>query len=334
MTIRRPSSLLTAASLMVAAALLFVGCDSAGTSGDMGPSDPVSPGEADPGTWTLVRSATDNTIYDVAMTTDGAYAVAEGGLLLRRQQDTWEVVINDGPSSNGSDLFGLAVTGDGSTLWFVGASGAVGEYDVTTGSLTDHSGFMDVTNNFRDVAVTGDPGSANVYVSGASGKAYYSFGDGDSGTWNSVTPGNGSELRAIDFFGPRSGALVDANQTVFNTSDGSTWSRIGIADANVSFYGVDADASDDAWVVGGGGTVYQWNGSQWSPNSIGEPTLRDIEVSGADDSGLAVGGSGAVFSHDGTEWTREDTPTGQNLQAVVRGDLSIAVGADGTVLEK
>ncbi|RXK51850.1 hypothetical protein EAF64_04235 [Halorientalis pallida] len=61
------------------------------------------------------------------------------------------------------------MTDDGERLWFVGSSGAIGEYDVATGSLTSRAAPMDVTNNFNDVAVTGEAGEANVYVAGGAG---------------------------------------------------------------------------------------------------------------------------------------------------------------------
>lgn len=71
----------------------------------------------------------------------------------------------------------------------VGASVAVGECNVETGSLNDRSGPMDVTNNFNDVAVTGEEGEGNVYITGNSGKMYFSFENGEEGTCRAVTSG-------------------------------------------------------------------------------------------------------------------------------------------------
>jgi hypothetical protein len=296
----------------------------------------ASPGEDDGNDdrWTRVKSATDNTIHDVAYTSNGAYAVAGGGILLERRDSSWVKVLTDGPSSNGNDLFGLDVTADGTHLWLVGSSGAIGEYDVTTGSLTDRSGPMDVTNNFTSVAVTGESGTARVTITGASGKVYYSAENGESGTWEAVTPGSGAELLAVDFYAGTEGHVVDGNQTVFATADGETWSKTGIADADVGFQGVDSDAADDVWVVGGSGTAFHWDGEEWTPTDLGEPRLVDIEVAADDQSGYTVGVSGAVFSFDGSDWTRQETPTEQNLESIVRGEPAIAVGAGGTILER
>ncbi|MFB6280440.1 MAG: WD40/YVTN/BNR-like repeat-containing protein [Haloferacaceae archaeon] len=284
--------------------------------------------------WTVAETPTGNTLHDVEYTAAGAYAVGGGGLVLERTSEGWTKVLDGGPTGNGNDLYGSDVTDDGKRLWFVGASGAIGEYDVETGNLEDHSAPMDVTNNFNDVAVTGPAGDANVYVAGDSGKMYYSFENGSEGTWEYVTPGSGSNINAVDFYGDRTGHIVDGNKSVFHTSDGETWDKIGLADANVNFYGVDSDGDDDVWVSGGGGMIFHWNGTEWVPADTGDAGLRDIEVTGPDDDGLTVGGGGKVYAYDGTDWVQQSTPVGENLKGVVRGDPAIAVGAGGTVLER
>lgn len=333
MPTRRLCTLSTAFVLL--ASLFVAGCDSAGPNG--APSSAVPPEDAEPGVWSRVATATDNTIRDVAITSEGAYAVAEGGLLLKRTPQEWTTVVDGGVSGNGNDLFGLAVTESGDRLWLVGASGAVGEYDVTTGSLTDRSQPVGSSNNYNDVAVTGSADTAHVYVAGDSGKLFYTFENGREGTWNEVTPGSGAALNAVDFFAPRAGHLVDGNQSVFETDDGGTWTGIGIADADVDFQAVDSDGPETLWVAGGSGMVYRWDGTEWTPSNLGDAGLQDLEVNSNEATGLAVGGDGAVFAYDGTTWTPEDTPTTQNLHAVVLATdttSAIAVGAGGTILEK
>ncbi|WP_251341711.1 WD40/YVTN/BNR-like repeat-containing protein [Haloplanus halophilus] len=283
--------------------------------------------------WLDVETPVGSTLYDVETTVGGEFAVGGSGYVLKRADDGWRIAASGGPTGNGNNLYGSDVTDDGERLWFVGSSGAIGEYDVRTRGLNDHSAPNDVTNNFNDVAVTGEAGDANVYVAGDSGKIYYSFENGETGTWNSVTPGSGSNINGVDFHGPRSGHAVDGNKTVFVTDDGSTWEKVGIADANNNFYGVDSDAPDDLTVVGGGGTVYHWDGAEWVREDTGDASLRDVEMDG--ETGLAVGGGGVVFRRDAEGWTQEATPSGSNLKAVVDTDgLEVAVGASATVLER
>ena len=282
--------------------------------------------------WRVAQTPTDSTLQDVEHTAGGIYAVGGGGVVVERSAERWTKTLDGGPTGNGNDLNGAAVTDDGTRLWFVGASGAIGEYDVETGNLNDHSGPMDVTNNFNDVAVTGTADDTNVYVAGDSGKIYYSFENGETGSWDYVTPGSGAALPAIDFHGPRSGHVVDTNGTVFATADGTTWEGIGIDDANVNFYGVDSVAADDVTVVGGGGMVFRYDGAQWTPTDLGDKSLRDVTFDDGD--GYTVGGGGAVFDATDGRWRREQTPTGENLTGVSVGDQVVVVGAGGTVLER
>jgi len=283
--------------------------------------------------WDTVESPTGNTLHDVAYTRAGAYAVGGGGVVLERTAAGWKKTLDGGPTGNGNNVYGADVTDDGERLWFVGASGAIGEYDVESGVLVDRSAPNDVTNNFNDVAVTGRADEADVYVAGDSGSVYYSFENGETGSWDYVTPGSGSNINAIDFYGDGKGHAVDGNQTVFVTGDGVTWEKLGIEDADYNFYGLDSDGPDDVHVSGGGGSVYGWNGSEWRRASTGDASLRDITVTD-DNAGLTVGGGGAAFERVDGEWRATATPSGANLKAVVRGSPDIAVGAGGTILEK
>jgi len=285
------------------------------------------------GTWTAVESPVDVTLYDVVDTRAGVYAAGGAGTVIERTGRGWHKTLDGGPTGNGNDLYGADVTDDGRRLWVVGASGAIGEYDVETGVLVDRSAPNDVTNNFNDVAVTGEADEADVYVAGDSGKIYYSFENGETGSWDEVTPGSGSNVNAVDFFGDGTGHAVDGNKTVFVTDDGTTWDKLGIEDADYNFYGVDSDGFDDVWVAGGGGSVYRWNGSEWRRANLGDADLRDVAVTGDDGDGLTVGGGGRVFDRTAGRWDGEQTPTGANLKSVLLGAPSVAVGAAGTIIE-
>jgi photosystem II stability/assembly factor-like uncharacterized protein len=265
-------------------------------------------------------------LYDVKYTQAGAYAVGSGGLVLERTETGWKKALDGGPTGNGNDLYGADVTDDGKRLWFVGASGAIGEYNVESGVLVDHSAPDDVTNNFNDVAVTGRADEANVYVAGDSGSIYYSFENGETGSWDYVTPGSGSNINAIDFHGDGKGHAVAANKTVFVPGAGFTWSTRGIEYPNNDFAGDDLAAADEVH-VSGGGSIYDWNGSEWRRVSTGDADLRDVTVDGSD--GLTVGGGGAAFELDDGKWHATTTPSGANLKpssAGRRTSLSVPAG--------
>jgi hypothetical protein len=180
-----------------------------------------------------------------------------------------------------------------------------------------------------DVAVTGEADDANVYVADASGIVSYSFENGESGEWNSVQVGQGYALAGIDFHGAKSGHIVNTNGNAFATDDGTAWDKIGVADSNGSFYGVDSDGPNDVWVAADGGVVFRYDGAS-TKTSLGDPSLRDIEVDGG--LGYTVGESGRVFEYSGSAWNEETTETGQNLRAVATGDPAVAVGDSSTVI--
>jgi len=282
--------------------------------------------------WTAETVETDSTLHDVVSADAGRFAVGGGGVLTARGAEGWRTLRSGGPTGNGNDLYGASVTDDGRRVWFVGASGAIGEYVPATDTLVDHSAPLDNTNNYNDVAVTGAAGEANVFVAGDSGKIYYSFENGEEATWDYVTPGSGSALPAIDFHGPRSGHAIDTNGRAFATDDGVTWNAIGIEDADVTFYGLDSDGPDDATVSGGNGTVLSYDGARWTPDALGDADLVDVETDG--DAGYVVGSGGVVQELTADDRFLLDTPTGENLNAVdVDGD-AVVVGSGGIVLRR
>lgn len=303
--------------------------------------------------WIERQSPTTNQLNDVSYALDGAYAVGDGGYVLERDGGDWVVIEDDGVSGNGENLYGSDATDDGERLWVVGNSGAIGEYDVLSNSLLnvlspsddeDYSAPNDYTGNFRDVVATGDGGDANVFITDDSGYVHYSFDNGQN--WEYTTPGSGSTIPAIDFYDEYKGHCSDTNQSVFHTEDGENWAKIGVDNRDENFYGLDSNDETNVWVAGNEGVVLEYDGS-WSATTLGggNVTLRDIEVTTDRTSGLTVGSNGRVFRKSG-DWVEAETPTGDNLKAVVRGDPDafnfnptvsdmpdIAVGASGTIIE-
>jgi hypothetical protein len=289
------------------------------------------PGEG----WTPADTDTSETLHDVAAATTTAYAVGTNGRVLERGSDgAWTTVLEDGPGGDGNDLLAVDATDDGRDIWFAGASGALGAYDTEAGELTfesgaasDQSALGDRTGNFDGLAVTGDGGEANVYVTDQSGHVYASSDGGE--TWSDTTPGSGSRLPAIDFRSERAGHAVDTNGSVFATTDGETWAEIGVEDADETYFGVQSDGAEDVTVVGDGSTVRTYDGAAWGESNVGDARLNGVSTDGT---AVAVGAGGAVF--EGSEWREANSPTDENLHAVARGARAYAVGASGTVIEK
>ena len=141
--------------------------------------------------------------------------------------------------------------------------------------------------------------------------------------------GQGYALSGIDFYDARSGHVVNTDGNAFVTTDGTAFDKVGVADSEGSFYGVDSDGPEDVRVTGGGGLAYRYTG-EWTNTNLGDPNLRDVEI--GDGTGYTVGESGTVFEYDSGTWSEETTETGQNLRAVETGDPNVAVGASSTVI--
>lgn len=281
--------------------------------------------------WSRVETPTDSTLYDVEVRGEDAYAVGSDGIVLARVGDgEWETIVENGPTENGNSLYGLDVTEDRERVWFVGSSGVVGEYDTVEGEISVHE-MNGVENAFNDVAVTGESGDATVTVVDGSGYVHRNEANGDEGSWKHVRPGTGAEIKAVDFPEPRTGTLADTDGAVYETGDGESW-ETAIDGVGVTLYGTDgaADGDQHTWVTGDG-TVCHRHGAEWQVDAPTSSSLHDVDCT--DSEAMTVGGGGLVFRYD-DEWVQEETPTEETLNAVGFGDLAVAVGASGVIVER
>lgn len=300
--------------------------------------------------WTLADVPTTETLHHVTHAADGLHAVGTDGVVLRGDAAGWVTLTEEGPSGDGADLHAVDATADGERVWVAGDSGALGVYDVpdeafetpptpwaddeAAGDHADYSEPGDYTGNFRGIAVTDEAGAATVHLGDGSGQVHESTDGGE--TWTYTTPGEGASIPALDHHAAGAGHAADTNQTVYAVTDGE-WRRMGVEDRDEEFLGVASNAPEDAWVVGSEGVVLRYDGA-WRAESLGDVTLRGVDVDGT---GYVVGSGGEIHAYDG-DWSEQETPTDENLHAVERGagavgsrgDVAVAVGASGTVLER
>ena len=214
--------------------------------------------------------------------------------------------------------------------------------DVFTGTVTDHSGPDDSGDNMKTIQAKGPENDANIYVGSDSGLWFYNFDDGASGKWNYETPGSGSSIKGASMYDATEGHIVDGNSDCFITTDGVTFDKIGIPDADSTPYDIDSNGRTAVWACGGGGLVYRYDGAIWNDTRVDpntDATLNAIKINSANTDGYTAGSGGVVFRLvDGTgagTWEKESTATGSNLNDVdFDSDLAVAVGASGTIIEK
>ena len=94
--------------------------------------------------------------------------------------------------------------------------------------------------------------------------------------------------------------------------DGSTWTKVGKPDPDVSYVDVDGDRSDNVWAVGQDDVVERWDGSSWqrfadqpiSPHAVAVLSPDDVWIAGNKGPYLA-----AMLHWDGQDLVPVEVPT-------------------------
>jgi len=310
--------------------------------------------------WIAAEIPVDAALRDVTQTAVGPYAVGADGVVLGRSEDgTWEIVVPAGPATARNHLAAVDVTADGRRVWFAGSSGALGRYDTETGRKHDFTAPGEKTSTWEGVAVTGERGRERLFVANGSGEVLAATVDADGCPRFGpvVEPGRGSSITALDADGGRVYA-ADTSGNVFArpvaasaAADGGTesrsdpqpaeadddgaWREIGIDGAQVDFRDV-AASGDRVLVAGDGGLVYRYDAvcDNWTPVQAGVGALAGIDD--RDGRTVAVGTDGTAFDRrvDSEGWGLSPVPTEDALTAVALGAFDVAVGPDGAVLER
>ncbi|GAA0659120.1 beta propeller repeat protein [Salarchaeum japonicum] len=309
--------------------------------------------------WTKVSSPTEKTLYGVSDTVAGPVAVGKTGNILHRKADGWEVVYNAGPATRSNSLRTAAVTDDGKRVWFAGSSGAMGTYDVETGMKTDYSAPHGMTSTWEAITVTGARDQETVYVANGSGEVLKGTTDSegclvwtnDSDELRLQKPGSGSTIPAIDARenGTDTVHAIDTSGNAFETADaGTTWTDVGIPDAQVAFYDTISykqDGTEYVYVTGGTGKVYRLDCScmRWTPIDLGSKALRGIDQVASGEK-LIVGSNGVAYeAKAGGTWESADTGVTATLYEASLKDhydspsgtnVDVVVGSGGTILER
>ena len=284
--------------------------------------------------WTTPDAPVDVALSDVAVTATAAYAVGESGVVIADRGDGWTVALEDGPGADSQALRGVDATVDGGAVWLAGDGGSLARIDVETGRHVDFSAPEDITDAWVDVAVGGEDGSEIVLLVNGSGETVRGrYRDGEVAWTPPQKPGSGSSFSGVDFAEEGAGYLCDTNDGVYETADaGETFERIGIDGAAGTLTGVAALGPDDCRVCADDGVVHRYDGSRWTPETIGDGALQAIAGGGAY---VVACGERAVYERRSAAggWDRSAVPASGPLRGVdTDADRAIAVGDDGTVV--
>lgn len=305
--------------------------DTEETGDSEGTGENVDTGETDGSTeeWDEIDSPTSETLFDVVAVGKNAYAAGENGVVLARE-DEWEIVLDHGPAAESETLRGVDATRDGNALWVTGDSGVLGRYDPEAGRHTDHSAPEGITDNWTDLAVAGAAGEEQVHLVNGSGQVLVGSYDGSAVKWEEpVKPGSGSSMSAIEFVDESTGYCCDTNSGVYEISD-EEFERIGIEDGG-SFTAL-AATDETIGVTDDDGTVQRFDGAIWTPLRTAENALSAIDTN--DGEWIAVGTGGIISEQQGGGWESVDSATEANLHGIAIGATPVAVGDEGTLLER
>ncbi|WP_408956886.1 WD40/YVTN/BNR-like repeat-containing protein [Natrinema sp. 74] len=324
----------------------------ADSTGDRRDADPQNDGESStdrmtdderPRHWEVVDISVGATLRDVCVTEAGSvYATGDGGLVLAAAPaddgTDWTVALEDGPAAAGADLRGVDATADGDAVWIAGDGGALARLEAESGRHTDYTAPAGITDNWLGIAVCGASGDETVLLINGSGAVCRGrYRDGEPSWEDPVKPGGGSSLSAIALADASIGYCCDTNDGVFETTDGGrSFEEIGPVGADGTLEAVATLGRQDCLVSADDGVVHRYGGGTWTPERVADGALPGLARREGET--LACSADGEIYERtDAAEWTQADADASASLLAVsIRsaGDRAVAVGNEGTVLER
>ncbi|WP_430504293.1 WD40/YVTN/BNR-like repeat-containing protein [Haloparvum sp. PAK95] len=316
----------------------------------------INTGRATSSDWSEQSTPIEKSLYDVVYTTDGPYAVGNGGYVLGRNGGSWEIEVSNGPNNSGNPLHSVDVTDDGKRIYFAGGSGALGAYDVEEGIKYDYTAPDGKTSTWEGIAVSGDVEQEQLIVANGSGETMDAQRQEDEDgnmclVWGDVTePAGGSTIPELDFAGddPNRCRGISTSQQVFESTDlNDTWADIGVDDAQETFYDI-TGSTDVVYVAAGSGTIYRrdCDCGVWTPIDAGSNALLGIDrfYDGSEEEIMASAGGGYVYERTSDGWVEMETPVTADLYGValptadflssIPEKVDVAVGSSGKVVER
>ncbi|WP_435096540.1 hypothetical protein [Halarchaeum sp. P4] len=288
-----------------------------------------------PGDWQLHETPTNENLRAVTHTANGAAAVGDSGIVLGRSANAkWGHVVEHGPSADDSNLYDVAVTGDGRRLWFCGDDGALGYYDLPSGERHDASEPFGLTESFRAITALGKRGSEKLLVGSSAGTVVSATAEGTTVRLAArLHPANASSVTAALSRESGVGYILTGSGGLHRTTAHQGWKQVGVPDASTDSWHAAARFADGLFVAGGSGFAahYDPTDGTWTPYDLGSHTIYG--VSGDANGAIAVGGSGTVHQRTDKDWVKAATPTGTRLLDATVTPAPVVVGKDGVVLE-
>lgn len=296
--------------------------------------------DTDPGYWVRVDSPTNVTLRDLTSTVNGPVAVGDKGVAIGRGRERWGIILENGPGAKGRALYAVDATDDGERVWFAGAGGAFGYYDIVEEERRDYSVPRGNSNGFYALAVAGERGAEKFLVGDGSGHVLPGHVENDETDWSwSTTPSGGNAVQALAHDEDGYGYAVTANGNVFMTTKEEEWEQVGVEGAQVSFY--DCAYGDGSFLTGGGGGMVHEADKLtdhddevvWTPTDLGGFAVYGLDAGHGAQIACGEGGNVHVRTAGG-EWAAGAHESTHTFRAGLVDEQMVVVGASGLVVER
>ena len=254
-----------------------------------------------------------------AVSPDDVFAVGDGGVILRRTNDVWQVMA----SGTTSKLRGLWAASS-SDVWATGLGGTILHFDGAAWSPAN----APISATLEIDAVWGSSPSDVWFV-----------GQGTVLHWNGESFASTSfagSLLSVSGTGPSDVWITGENAGVRHFN-GATWSLVSTGGGTNSYFAVLALATNDVWLADFASSkeTMHWNGARWTPFRTGSGIVfQGLSALGSTD----VWGAGGknIGRWTGTAWTFDTQfATGTSLWSVTTtAGHAWAVGDAGLVLHR
>ena len=299
--------------------------------------------EADRPEWRVVDTTFRFNLYDAVQTVEGPYAVGGRGTVVTNRGSGWEVVFDDGPTTRQNQLRAIDVTDDGERVWMAGSAGALACYDVEQRRKYDYSYPKEMTSTWEGVAVSGERGREKALVANGNGELLPLTVDGFDVDWGHLEKpaDNGENVAALAATPDGVGFAVDASGNAFKTTPTEGWTDIGVVNAQVAFYDIYAGREERVYIAAGDGHIYRYDDPyhRWTPIDVAEDgALRSFDVYDDGDGRkqmTVLGDDGTIYRRVAEDrWEELPSPTSSRLYGLSLGAVDVAIGQDGTILER
>jgi hypothetical protein len=249
-------------------------------------------------------------------------AVGDSGTVLSYSGTTWTVL----PKLTGAAL--NSVYGNSAdNIYAVGTDATILHYNGTDWSMLSNVRSGDLTGVFVE-----ENGSVVICDDGGNlGSDQHLSPCGYVGSFLDVWVNSSALLQPDQYAATSDGFVYQHYRTESTPVVCGGWSVCAHA-----FRAIWGFSGSDIIAVGDAGTIYRYDGTDWTGMASGTTVKLRGVWGGAPDDIYVVGDNGTIIHFNGTEWSALDSGTWEDLYAVygVSDNIIFAVGTNGTILRR